>query len=359
MTRKRHVITGAALLGVVTWIAVVYVAGKVGDQQPDASEENGAVFLWRAIDLFDRHTKAYVETYADSLGPRYADDPEMLLYDVQAADADEILLDYGLGLYEYYKSGTCFNLLEKYVVATNVAPVPLRRDESDNWIIDSKQPEIRWSAGEGTNSTFIASLGASIRVAALSGDHQTVMICLRTVMKSGDAGVELNGLIGRIVSAGKYHFGLQQVMILISNDPRSVAALIELDEMILQHQPNMRRLPRIHVVRDFVLAKALGTRVCIALETFRLENGRLPGSLDELPADTTFDWTKDPISNAPIGYIRLEEPDEHGRDYLVYTIGPDRHDNRALEHKSQDEVIRGKISGFDVIFNRPRSRIDD
>ena len=343
------------------WIALVYMASQTGleQQDADASEENGAIALWQAIGLFERHTQAYVEHYSDSLGSYYADDPEMLLYDVQAADADEILLDYGIGLYEYYKSGSCFDLLEEYVVAASTALVPLRRDDSDNWIIDSERPDIRWSAGERRHSSLIASLGASIRFAGQAGDHETVMICLRTTMKSGDAGVELDDILVRIGAAAKYNFALGQVVHVLRDTQPSSEELDDLDAMVLDHQQHFERLPRKHGVKDFVLAKALATRVCIALEKFRLENGKLPDLLDELPVVVTLDWTKDPISKSPIGYIRLQEPDEHGRDYLVYTFGPDRQDNQALEHKSQNQVLEGDISGYDVIFNRPRFTIDE
>lgn len=105
-----------------------------------------------------------------------------------------------------------------------------------------------------------------------------------------------------------------------------------------------------------------GVMVALELERFRARTGRDPESLAEVEAALGVTLPVDPLHGASFGYRRLDQPDEHGRTYLLYSVGFDQTDNGGVE-PARDEHPRwfyaavkdrtGAV-GFDFIINRPR-----
>jgi hypothetical protein len=94
----------------------------------------------------------------------------------------------------------------------------------------------------------------------------------------------------------------------------------------------------------------------IALERYRLANGKYPASLAELGP-----LPLDPWSGRPLGY-RLLDPstDPHRRGYLLYSAGSDQTDNGGTEPGSTSKVSRWDIlkdppvtgtRGLDFVLN--------
>lgn len=79
-----------------------------------------------------------------------------------------------------------------------------------------------------------------------------------------------------------------------------------------------------HILQRFDQADARAHVIASALriQAFRAKNGRLPATLSEagIPAD----MQTDPFTGKPLIY-RL-----HGGDYLLYSVGPDLHDNGGI-----------------------------
>ena len=95
---------------------------------------------------------------------------------------------------------------------------------------------------------------------------------------------------------------------------------------------------------DQVALDRAATAAMIALERYRLANGRYPTSISEvgpLPLD--------PWSGRPLGY-RLLDPstDPHRRAYLLYSAGSDQIDNGGTEPGSTS-----KVSRWDVLKDPP------
>ncbi len=103
-----------------------------------------------------------------------------------------------------------------------------------------------------------------------------------------------------------------------------------------------------------------GARLVLAVETYRLDHGgELPDALEALVPSYVAELPED--AYAPDGRYRyriLDEPDQHLRAYLVYTVGRDGEDNEGAEHPDDTEAgLRGStllIEGHDFVFNRPR-----
>ncbi|GJM19729.1 MAG: hypothetical protein DHS20C14_19420 [Phycisphaeraceae bacterium] len=110
---------------------------------------------------------------------------------------------------------------------------------------------------------------------------------------------------------------------------------------------------------DAARAQFAGMRVLIAVEAYRADHGgdppvsldvMVPGYLDEMPAD--------PL--APDGAFRyrvLDEPDELGRVYLLYSVGGDGIDDGGVGDPDDPVgLLSGRGSsyeGTDYVFNRP------
>src|SRR5204863_887448 len=104
-----------------------------------------------------------------------------------------------------------------------------------------------------------------------------------------------------------------------------------------------------------------GTRVMLAIEAFRAEQGRLPTSLDELVPGVLPALPVDPF--APDGRLRyrvLAQPDELGRVYLLYSVGADGVDDGGMEDPRDNMMgLHGTGTGKDYIINarqRPERR---
>ena len=64
-----------------------------------------------------------------------------------------------------------------------------------------------------------------------------------------------------------------------------------------------------------------------AIEGYRSEVGQLPASLNDLIPAWFDRLPVDPFSEAGYVYRILDAPDEHGNDYLLYSIYDDGEDN--------------------------------
>jgi hypothetical protein len=83
-----------------------------------------------------------------------------------------------------------------------------------------------------------------------------------------------------------------------------------------------------------VATQRLGTRVLIAIERYRLANGRLPERLGELVPAFMAAAPVDPFSDGPLGYRPPSAgpfgpggDGRPGREFMIYSAGPDMQDN--------------------------------
>lgn len=104
-----------------------------------------------------------------------------------------------------------------------------------------------------------------------------------------------------------------------------------------------------------------GTKVILQLERFRARTGREPESLAEVESTLEVTLPSDPLHGDSFVYHRLEEPDEFGRMYLVYSTGYDQTDDGGSEATSDDHdegrhaPLKDRSStGFDFVINQPR-----
>jgi hypothetical protein len=74
-----------------------------------------------------------------------------------------------------------------------------------------------------------------------------------------------------------------------------------------------------------VLAHLRAARAGIAVERFRLANGRLPDSLDELAPKWLDSVPTDPFDDKPIRYKKLT------KGFVTYSVGPDLKDDDGKE----------------------------
>lgn len=108
-----------------------------------------------------------------------------------------------------------------------------------------------------------------------------------------------------------------------------------------------------------VEAMQAATHLLLALELHRAERGSYPDSLDALVPHALAGLPRDPF--APDGrfrYRRLAAPDEHGREYLLYSVGFDGLDNAGSPPASgaMHEAFLVEGAGSDWIANPPRPR---
>ncbi len=86
--------------------------------------------------------------------------------------------------------------------------------------------------------------------------------------------------------------------------------------------PAAPRAAELHV-ESFALLRT--ARTALAVERYRLGNGRIPDGLAELVPEYLPELPQDPFDGNPIRYGKLEN------GYVVYSIGPDRKDDGGAE----------------------------
>lgn len=105
-----------------------------------------------------------------------------------------------------------------------------------------------------------------------------------------------------------------------------------------------------------------GARIYLAIERHRAVHGALPRTLEALVPEFLPSLPEDPTSRESFRYVLLEAPDEHGRDYLLYSIGVDREDNDGRTHPrgphtalhGSDRDARREARGYDHLINYVR-----
>lgn len=105
----------------------------------------------------------------------------------------------------------------------------------------------------------------------------------------------------------------------------------------------------------FVRTVADATRIMLALEVYRAEQGQYPADLEALAPGYLPAIPEDRIAGQPLRYKPLKE-DEAGRGYLLYSVGLDGQDDAGTVHEYGPSVAAiGKARpGFDFVFNHPR-----
>jgi hypothetical protein len=118
-------------------------------------------------------------------------------------------------------------------------------------------------------------------------------------------------------------------------------------------EKEMRRLPKRFVMAKMLVvavpdafelqlkafARLRAARAGIAVERFRLANGRLPDSLDELPPKWLDTVPTDPFDDKPIRYKKLTQ------GFVTYSIGPDLKDDGGKERDPKNYS-----APFDITF---------
>jgi hypothetical protein len=98
-----------------------------------------------------------------------------------------------------------------------------------------------------------------------------------------------------------------------------------------------------------------GLHLMLALERFLTDHGEYPGDLAALAPRYLPALPPDPYTGDPYRYRRLAPgEDEHGRGYILYSVGFDRQDDGGRQHEQgafMAATERGE--GFDFIINAP------
>ncbi|HED53950.1 MAG TPA: hypothetical protein ENJ00_07080 [Phycisphaerales bacterium] len=100
----------------------------------------------------------------------------------------------------------------------------------------------------------------------------------------------------------------------------------------------------------------IAVRTIIAIARFKADTGSLPTSLDDLiPTyldELPVDWYSEGL--APLKYKVLDEPDEFGRDYLLYSVWRDGVDDDGNTINNDPYVqSAGRNEGYDIVLNHP------
>lgn len=107
---------------------------------------------------------------------------------------------------------------------------------------------------------------------------------------------------------------------------------------------------------DLSEMQELSLRVMIAIERYRHARGELPQSLAALTPDWLPEPAVDPysIDGNLFGYRVFDEPDEDGRQYVLYSIGFDGVDNGgAAPTERQTDALRMGYTGTDYVLTDP------
>lgn len=102
---------------------------------------------------------------------------------------------------------------------------------------------------------------------------------------------------------------------------------------------------------DQVRAERAGLLTIIAIERFKLAKGAYPETLAELPADLLREPAMDPYSTELLRYLPPSKgPYEGGRNYLLYSVGPDfRDDGGRVDYQTPSSIFR---TTGDYLLNR-------
>lgn len=99
-----------------------------------------------------------------------------------------------------------------------------------------------------------------------------------------------------------------------------------------------------------------GLRTLLAIERYRREEGSVPASLESLVPTYLPEVPSDRYAKKgePLRYVVLEEQDESGREYLLYTVGLDGVDDGAVasEKNVYDALSSRNAEGTDFVLNR-------
>ncbi|MHC4979567.1 MAG: hypothetical protein ACYTGT_11170 [Planctomycetota bacterium] len=97
-----------------------------------------------------------------------------------------------------------------------------------------------------------------------------------------------------------------------------------------------------------------GSSLQLAIEGYRAEHGSYPATLESLIPEWIDQVPGDPFSVSPFVY-RLVSGDEHGRRYLLYSVGADGLDHDAAANPEEPlTALTRKGIGQDFVFNQPR-----
>jgi hypothetical protein len=132
-------------------------------------------------------------------------------------------------------------------------------------------------------------------------------------------------------------------------DPRATSSLVMVNVLM----PAMDKA--VHAL-DMLELDRRSYAVMAALERYRLAHGAYPPALAALTPGLLKQLPLDPWSGKPFGYVRLDKPDEQGREYVLYSVGADGEDNggkAAPGEGARYEVLSGEgvKPGFDFIVN--------
>jgi hypothetical protein len=89
-------------------------------------------------------------------------------------------------------------------------------------------------------------------------------------------------------------------------------------------------MERVYEEQLKMFARLRAARAGIAVERFRMANGRLPDSLDELAPKWLDSVPSDPFDDKPIRYKKL------AKGFVTYSIGPDLKDHGGKESDPKD-----------------------
>ncbi len=98
------------------------------------------------------------------------------------------------------------------------------------------------------------------------------------------------------------------------------------------------------------------TRILLAIRIFELRHGKAPGSLGELAPSILTELPPDQLAkDAKFRYKRLEEPDELGRTFLLYSVGADGVDQGGKPHpKTRSNALKANTTEqIDYVINAP------
>lgn len=94
------------------------------------------------------------------------------------------------------------------------------------------------------------------------------------------------------------------------------------------------------------------TTLLLLIEAYRARHGAPPAALVDLVPEFLDAAPTDPTNDQPYGY-RLLTDDPHGRAYLLYSLGPDGHDDGGVDSPDWRGPGPDDI-GVDRVINRPR-----
>ena len=134
--------------------------------------------------------------------------------------------------------------------------------------------------------------------------------------------------------------------------PENIAAFTAVEENV-GHLTGWRVLTRLSLAaRGQMVIKAArcdamirDTQAALAVERYRLANGKLPSQLSDLVPTFLPSVPSDPFDGKPLRYKTL------AKGYVVYSVGDDREDNGGTEKDSKGVSY---VSGTDIAFTIER-----